>query len=317
LLVAAGVVLALACENDVAVHLLPAGDGAGIEPDAGSPPDTGGPDAGDFDAGALDSGTTDAGDSGAPDCVAGDPCSGLAWALRFQRAYDRVEVPSSPLLDLPRDFTIEAWLYVESYESGHGVFNRWMAGVGDIQLTFGVPQPLPPSQLPGSEPVPSHTLSSWGYVGGSTWITAVAPEQPSTQRWHHIAVSYGGGTYRLYVDGAPMASTAGTASVINPPNSVYIGATARNEFGYDGTRGPLWWPPIDGFIADVRLSAGARYDIAFDPLGDLVADDSTIALWHLSEGQGTQAFDSGPNLQHGAIVGAKWGLAPRRVAEAL
>jgi len=118
----------IACENDIAVQLLP--------PDPPPP--------------AI--------------CVDGEPCSGRAWALSFHGAYDRIEILSSAQLDLPQDFAIEAWVWVRSYDGGHGVLNRWIPGVGDIQLTFGTPEPLPQLELPSSAQVPSHVLGSWGFV---------------------------------------------------------------------------------------------------------------------------------------------------------
>jgi hypothetical protein len=245
-------------------------------------------------------------------CIDGDPCSGLAKALYFQGAYDRVEIPSSPLLDVPQDFAIEAWVLVKSYEGGHGVFNRWVAGVSDIQLTFGVPEPLPQLELMSTEQVPSHVLASWSFIGTDYWITLTAPSLPSAGTWHHLAVSYGAGSYRLYVDGVLSASVDATVRVPNAPSPVYIGATARNERGYDGAQGPLYWPPIDGFIAEVRMSSSNRYASDFIPEPRLMADSSTIALWHLDEGEGSAAFDSGPSQLSGVIFGAEWALAPRR-----
>lgn len=167
-----------------------------------------------------------------------------------------------------------------------------------------------------SEQVPSHVLASWGFVREGYWITLTAPTLPSSDVWHHIAVSYGGGQYRLYVDGVVAASVSATERVANAPSTLYLGATARNERPYDGAQGQLWWPPIDGFISDVRISSGNRYSGDFIPEQRLSPDGSTIALWQLDEGEGDQALDSGPSQLDGTIVGARWALAPRRAEPA-
>jgi hypothetical protein len=273
---AAALLLATACENDVAVQLLP-------------PPPP---------APAV--------------CVDGEPCSGRAWALSFQGAYDRVEIPSSPQLDLPQDFALEAWVWIRSYQGGHGVLNRWIPGVGDVQLTFGTPEALPQLELPSLELVPSHVLASWVFVRADYWLTSVAPAPPSVKTWHHVASSYGGGSFRLYVDGALVSSMSATEPVANPASTLYLGATARNERAFDATLGTLYWPPIDGFIAEVRLSSSNRYPTEFVPETRLHADASTLGLWHLDEGDGSVVTDSGPGQLNGSITGASWALAPIR-----
>jgi hypothetical protein len=265
--------LGAGCESDVAVQLLP------------PPPTT---------------------------CIDGDPCPGYVRALSFAGAYDRVEIPSSPQLDFPQDFAFEAWVWVRSYEGGHGVLNRWIWNVGDIQLTFGTPEPLPQLEFPSTDPVPSHALASWAFLPPSRWLTGVAPSLPAPKAWHHLASSYGGGSFRIYVDGSLVSSMRGSETVVNPASTLYLGATARHERDFDTTLGTLYWPPIDGFIAEVRLSSSNRYTGDFVPEPHFEVDASTLALWHLDEGDGSIAKDSGPSHLHGTIIGAEWALAPVR-----
>jgi hypothetical protein len=245
-------------------------------------------------------------------CVDGEPCSGRALALYFHGPYDRVEIPSSPLLDLPQDFAIEAWLLVKTYGGGHGVLNRWVPNAGDIQLTFGTPEPISQHQLPIVEKVPSHALASWAHVEAAYWITVVAPSLPSLGTWHHVASSYGGGSFRLYVDGSLVSSMDATERVANPQGTLYLGATARYQHEFDTEQGTHYWPPIDGFIAEVRLSSTNRYTADFTPEPRLSADEWTLGLWHLDEGDGSVAADSSPNQLDGTIIGATWTLAPLR-----
>jgi hypothetical protein len=241
-----------------------------------------------------------------------DACAAVR-ALYFKAPYDRVEVASTMLLDVPQDFAIEVWVFVKSYLGGHGVLNRWVAATGDIELTFGVPEPLPFAELPSTAPVPSHVLATWGFVKPDLWISTAAPSQPSANTWHHIASSYGGGSLRLYVDGTRVSSMDSTERIANGQNKLYIGATARTERAFDQALGDYWWAPIDGYIAEVRISSTNRYPTdTFVPERRLAADSSTIALWHLDEGTGETAADSGPNHLDGTIVGAAWVTAPPR-----
>jgi hypothetical protein len=245
-------------------------------------------------------------------CADGEPCSGRARALYFHGPYDRVEIPSSPLLDLPQDFAIEAWVLIKSYAGGHGVLNRWVPNAGDIELTFGTPEPVSQHQLPSLEKVPSHVLASWGHVEAAYWITVVAPSLPSLGAWHHVASSYGGGSFRLYVDGSLVGSMNATEPVENPQNTLYLGATARYQHDFEAEQGTLYWPPIDGFIAEVRLSSTNRYTADFTPEPRLSVDEWTLGLWHLDEGDGSVAADSSANQLDGTITGATWTLAPVR-----
>jgi Concanavalin A-like lectin/glucanases superfamily len=299
-LLALAFVLLPSCENDVSVRLLPKVT-SNLVPDANG---------GSAGAGIAEPAAGAAGE--APVCISGDRCSGLVRALRFRGAYDRVEIASSPQLDVPQDFTIEAWVLVKSYSAGHGIFNRWARGLGDIELTFGTPVPLPQLELPTLERVPSHVLASWAFVRPDYWLTAVASSPPTVDAWHHLASAYGGGSFKLYVDGVLASSIDATDPVANPQNTLYLGATARSEELFDPAQGTLYWPPVDGFIADVRVSSNNRYRAEFTPEQRLSPDASTIALWHLDEGEGTTAVDSGPSQLAGSIFGATWELAPLR-----
>lgn len=273
------------CGSDVSLQLLPGDNQALVQ----SPSKDAGPD------------VADAG------CASNNTC-----ALAFKGPYDRVEIATSPLLDVPQDFAVEAWVFVKSYAAGHAVLNRWVPGVEDIELTFGVPEPLPFAELPSSEPVPSHTLATWGFVKPYLWISMVSSTQPSAGAWHHLATSYGGGSLRLYVDGVRAASADSTERIASAPSTFFIGATSRSERGFDTSKGASWWPPIDGYIAEVRISSSNRYAAAFSPQRRLTADASTIALWHLDEGKGDNVTDSGPSHLNGTIMGPQWVAAPAR-----
>jgi len=105
-----------------------------------------------------------------------------------------------------------------------------------------------------------------------------------------------------------------TEPIANPQSTLYLGATARHERAFDTAAGTLYWPPIDGFIAEVRLSSTNRYVAEFTPETRLKTDAATLALWHLDEGAGTAASDSGPAPINGTIIGATWALAPTRTS---
>jgi hypothetical protein len=60
------------------------------------------------------------------------------------------------------------------------------------------------------------------------------------------------------------------------------------------------------------MSSVDRYPTEFVPERHLTSDGSTLALWHLAEGVGDAALDSGPQHLDGTIVGALWAELPAR-----
>jgi hypothetical protein len=288
--------LAISCEASVTARLLPDAEVVNTGGAAGAADNDAGPDVTVHDA--------DAG------CAGAAGCGVLTSALYFKGPYDRVEIPANPLLNVPQEFTVEAWVYVESYAGGHSVFNRWSSGLTDIQLTFGAPEQLPPEEFNTTEPFPSHSLAAWVFNSDQRWVSITASSQPSARAWHHLAMSHGDGKLKLYVDGVSVGSAISATPITDTNTAIYIGAAARSERIFDPATGSYWWPPMDGYIAEVRLSSSDRYKTAFTAERHLNPDAVTLGLWHLSEATGSIAYDSGPNQWHGKIVGATWRTPP-------
>lgn len=75
-----------------------------------------------------------------------------------------------------------------------------------------------------------------------------------TAGWHHVALSYDGTTYRVFVDGAQSFSVAGTMSGQSPAQCL-IGSYQR---GIE--------PFFNGYLDEPRMTKGvARYIASFTP----------------------------------------------------
>ena len=70
-----------------------------------------------------------------------------------------------------------------------------------------------------------------------------------------------------------------------------------------GGRGPTGFR---GMIEQIRISTGVRTRLLSPPPGKLPRDETTLALYHFSEGSGDILVDSSGNNHQGKIVGAKW-----------
>ena len=68
---------------------------------------------------------------------------------------------------------------------------------------------------------------------------------------------------------------------------------------------------FSGSIDELQISQSDRYQSSFVPSDPLVADPSTIVLYHFDEGTGDVLKDSSGHNHHGKIGGAKWVAAGR------
>ena len=129
-------------------------------------------------------------------------------------------------------FTVEFWVYVDSYHAGYmdivGVFNGSSSGWLIYQN--------------------GNNLEV--YMNGSTMITGT---RPSADAWHHIAMTRDGTTLRLFVDGSLHGSATNNGTGVSQTNNpLRIGDTG-------GGRNSL-----DGYIDDFRITYGkARYTSNF------------------------------------------------------
>jgi hypothetical protein len=231
------------------------------------------------------------------DCGTGDVCNAGTCvaginALSFSGT-GQVIVPNSTALNLGTAATVEAWFYLTSF-GGEMILNKWTQGSEDKFLGFADATQEPPScwfWYPG--------IFSPSFSDGEGASTI-----PAIQSWHHIAATLGNGTLTLFVDGVATGSGAYGASIGNSTGSLNIGGLIR-----DGS----WHPPINGYIGDVRISSTDKYPTNFTPASTLTTQSDTLALWHLNEGTGTVANDSGPNSLIGSVQGTtQWVLAPPR-----
>lgn len=150
----------------------------------------------------------------------------------------------------PTDFTVEAWVRIDSNPSG----NYPIYATDDFMLTIAA--------------------ASGGYYrfqfydGSSNVILASAFNDLNT--WHHIAVSRSGSSLKGFVDGTQVGSTATWSNTVS---------STANYVGYSGGLGGNTY--FNGHIDELRVSNSARYTANFTPdIGPHVNDDDTFFLLH-------------------------------------
>ena len=158
---------------------------------------------------------------------------------------DYLSVPHTSGIDLSSgDFTIEAWVYWNSYVAGSAIIAKGTGAYGAYLIYVG--------DASGGTEVDFYTS-----VSGSAWSVSGLnfAINPSLGSWHHLAVTRSGNVYRTFFNGtlANSITQAGTLTSQSAAPPLVVGRyNAGNTF--------------DGYIDDLRITKGyARYTANFTP----------------------------------------------------
>lgn len=268
---------------------------------------------------------------------------GLAWthfildSLRAQnyclRFYgngsgdiDRVKIPidnpANPL-DIGGDFTIEFQIKAQLADNpqgagvssgssddwvlGHVIIDRDIFGPGDYG-DYGI-------SLCGGH-------IAFGVNNGSQSYTLVSNASVADGSWHYIAVTRNAlnGELRIFIDGnldvSEISPVMGDISYRDNrptswPNDPFI-VLGAEKHDYDNTA----YPSFNGFLDELRISAGVLYSGSYTPQPVLSDGPGTVGLFHFDEGSGSTAFNTaaggagvhGTLLVGGNPAGPEWVL---------
>ncbi len=188
-------------------------------------------------------------------------------ALRFDGVDDRVIVPDDGTLDQFGAITVEAWISFDTHANEmHIVSNHHHdARRGYALLIYG------------ADDGGVHHLN-WRYQTGDNaafvGFAAIVPK-----KWHHVAGTYDGDRFRLFLNGQAVTDEDATDGLQIEP---YDGPLTIGNAHYN----PVF--PFKGLIDEVRLSKVARYGDGTDPPASFEVDDDTVALWRFEEGVASQ-----------------------------
>ena len=161
-------------------------------------------------------------------------------SVYFDGSGDYLSVPDDASLDLGTgDFTLEAWVRMDSTSGNRIIFERYTSGNnGSFQLYYR-----------GT----GNSIAFWTVADG------VIAQDPSSSTikvgfWHHIVATRESGTLKLYVDGSQVASASCTTN-FDSTLSLTVGAQVSTGTNYFG-----------GYISDCRIVKGtAVYTSNFTP----------------------------------------------------
>jgi hypothetical protein len=234
-------------------------------------------------AGALTLGCQDSNDPTGLDPAFAKGGKPVNYALDFTEDY--VEVPDAPSLDFTTSFTLEAWIKPRNVGGSYQhIVSKWN-GCGDASYSM---------EVSGGKVRSGIASCEFGTQVVSSNVNLVNDE------WQHVAVTLGGGTVSLYVNGVLDNTLTGSLTPINSTRPLSIG---REGPPFNG-----WY--FDGVIDEVRVWNVARtaQQVAANMHGLKGKKTGLVGWWRFNEGTGTVTTDQSGTGNDGQVGGAVWTL---------
>jgi len=168
------------------------------------------------------------------------------WAptsMKFNGSTDYLTTPSSVGWNLPGDFTVETWLFLNATGVDYSIVGKW----GPSNYYAWILQ-----YMGASGPYIRFYSGNSGTLGtGMTFSTTLL-----SNTWYHIAVTRSGSNIRCFVNGTQVGSTATNSHNLTSSNGICA-------VGYNPDGGQQY---LNGYIQDLRITNGtARYTANFTP----------------------------------------------------
>jgi predicted flap endonuclease-1-like 5' DNA nuclease len=215
----------------------------------------------------------------------------LRPALQFDGIDDYVDCGDNPAHALDSTFTLEAWIYVESWRPRAGILTKHLDAHGDeagYALQLGAQGNL--------------RLALRAVDGDRVEVLSSPADSLPQQQWHHVAGTFDGTLMRLYIDGTPVGEQepAGPALGWFPRNKLFIALTR------DGDDVDVFF---HGMIGQVRIwdraKSGDELRAGMDRRA-AAEDPGLVGSWPLDAagaGDGAQASDESSTGQDGTVQG--------------
>lgn len=209
------------------------------------------------------------------------PVDPRCHAVHFDGTKSIVAAPAIDAYNPGASFTVEAWVYPETYPlpNQFGIVAGHNAGV--------LNKPSYNLAIDSS----GHAVFGFS-ADGSKIISATTGNKIQLNKWTRVAGVFDA-THSIYafIADADMAAAGTMASKVFVIDSVPFDIGRESD-------GTTTLNPFTGWIDEVRLSSVARYtklnQFKADPL-PLASDASTIALYHFDESMGQSTADSSVN----------------------
>ena len=195
------------------------------------------------------------------------------YSLGFDGDEDYVRIPDHSDLDFTENYTIEAWIFAESFSWLAGIVSKYQTNAANgymLRLTAQAP-----------------------YTGIGFDEVVTANGVLSSNQWYHIAAVNNSGDRKVFINGSEVALSGNPLTIVANNNAIRIGSDYGGRY-------------FDGRIDEVRIWGVVREqdDIVTNMYTTLTGqEDGLVAYYSFNEGSGDILFDQTGNGHNGVVMG--------------
>ncbi|MGY8783334.1 MAG: LamG-like jellyroll fold domain-containing protein [Fidelibacterota bacterium] len=194
-------------------------------------------------------------------------------AINFDGSNDYILIPDNNQLDLINNYTLEAWIFPETFNWLGGILSKYQSS-GANGYTLRLTDQSPYSGLGFDE---------------KTTNTGVL----NSNQWHHIAAVNNQGVRSIYIDGAEFNLSGSALNVSSNNNPIRIGSDYSSRF-------------FDGRMDEIRIWNIARTQSEIqESMNTLLSgsEEGLVAYYTFNEGIGDTLYDQTGNGHDGRLFG--------------
>ena len=195
------------------------------------------------------------------------------YSIKFDGQNDYVLIPDNSLFDLTQDYTLEAWIFPESFSWLAGIISKYHTNAANGYIL----------RLTNQSP---HTGLGFDELITSTNLL-------SANQWYHIAAVKEGPIRKIYINGVEYPLSGSALNVNTNNNPIRIGSDYGGRY-------------FDGRIDEVKIwdSARTQEEISSTMYTPPSSDEQgLIAYYNFNSGSGNTLYDQTSNSLNGSIMG--------------
>ena len=200
---------------------------------------------------------------------------GQDYSINFDGNNDYILIPDHAALDLTENYTLEAWIFPESFSWLAGIISKYQTSAANgymLRLTYQSP----------------YTGLGFDEVVTSTGVL-------NSNQWYHIAAVKNGGSRKLYINGLQYNINGSALNVSANNDPLRIGSDYASRY-------------FDGRIDEVRIwNVPREQDDIIATMDTVLSGSETglVAYYSFNEGSGIILYDQTDNGHDGTLVGGQ------------